>query len=373
MRRVALVCEPPDGGVAEHVLQLALGLPEHGYDPVVFGPSNFAHAARLAEDGRSLRALPLRRDYRHPRSELAAALTLRRAARSEGFELVHCHSAKAGVVGRSAAASAGIPAVYTPHCFPFVGAVSRRRQLFSRAVERALSRRSAAIVCVCNAERSSALAAGFDRTRLVVVKNGSPPFEGNRSDPALAELKGDGLLVAAVTVLRRQKGLETLLAAAPRILAEVAEARIAIVGNGPEERLLRARAAQLGLSRDSRFAFVPYVGPAGYHLRALDIFVLPSKWEALPLGLLEALACGVPQIATAVGGNGEVVTARTGELVPPDDPVRLAEAIVALLRDPARRRMMAAASRARHAAFFTAERMVEETAAVYDSVLAGRP
>jgi glycosyltransferase involved in cell wall biosynthesis len=90
------------------------------------------------------------------------------------------------------------------------------------------------------------------------------------------------------------------------------------------------------------------------------------------MGLLEAQACGVPQIATAVGGSDEVVTRETGELVSPDDPERLAEAIISLLRDPVRRRAMATASRARHAALFTAGRMVEETASVYDRVLAGR-
>jgi glycosyltransferase involved in cell wall biosynthesis len=372
VRRVALVCEPPDGGVAEHVLHLALGLPEHGYDPVVFAPPGFAHAARLADAGRPLRPVPLRRDYRHPHSEVAATLKLRHAARREGFELVHCHSAKAGVLGRAAAASASVPAVYTPHCFPFVGLVSRRRKLFSLTVERALARRSSAIVCVCDDERSKAVGAGLNAARLVVVINGSPDCEEGPPDPTLVDLKADGLLVAAVTVLRCQKGVDVLLAATPRVLAEVPEARVAIVGNGPEEGSLRAQAAQLGLTHDSRFAFAPYVGPPGHHLRAVDLYVLPSRWEALSMGLLEAQACGVPQVATAVGGTGEVVTRATGQLVSPEDPVGLADAIVSLLRDPARRRAMAAASRARHAALFTTRRMVEETAAVYDSILAGR-
>jgi glycosyltransferase involved in cell wall biosynthesis len=85
----------------------------------------------------------------------------------------------------------------------------------------------------------------------------------------------------------------------------------------------------------------------------------------MSIGLLEAMACGVPQVASAVGGTPEAVAGETGLLVPPADPRALAEATVALLRDPARRRVLRAASRERHAARFTVERMVAETAATY--------
>ena len=106
-------------------------------------------------------------------------------------------------------------------------------------------------------------------------------------------------------------------------------------------------------------------------MRGLDLFVLPSAWEAFPIGVLEAQAYGVPQVAADVGGVGEAVVPDTGVLVPPRDPVRLAGAVVGLLRDPARRTAMSSASRARHADRFTVERMVRETAAVYDRVLKG--
>jgi glycosyltransferase involved in cell wall biosynthesis len=101
--------------------------------------------------------------------------------------------------------------------------------------------------------------------------------------------------------------------------------------------------------------------------------VLPSSWEAFPIGVLEALACGVPQVATDVGGTGEAVAPDTGVLVPPHDPAALASGVSALLADPGRRAQMAAASRARHAQRFGVERMVAATAAVYEEVLSSRP
>ena len=104
------------------------------------------------------------------------------------------------------------------------------------------------------------------------------------------------------------------------------DARIAIVGDGPEREALGARAAALGL--DARVAFLPFTGPASRHLRALDVYVLPSAWEAFPIGVLEAQACGVPQVATDVGGTREAVVPETGVLVPPRDPGALALALV---------------------------------------------
>jgi glycosyltransferase involved in cell wall biosynthesis len=298
------------------------------------------------------RALPLRRDYRHPHRDLQALGALVRALR--GFDLVHAHAAKAGVLARLAAGRR--PVVYTPHCFPFVGGSAARRR-FGLIVERALAPLTAATVCVCEDEAGVARAAGI-RRRLAVVHNGCPACQD--VEPALLF---DGPVVGAVTVLRRQKRLDVLLAAAPRIIE--AGATVVIVGDGPEKDALRAEA-------DPRVVFLPFSAPAARYLRGLDVYVLPSDWEAFPIGLLEAQACGVPQVATDVGGTREALVPETGLLVPPGDPAALADAVVELLRDPARRAAMAAASRARHAERFTVERMVAETAAVYDGVLRGR-
>ncbi len=318
--------------MAEHVRQLARGLPEHGYEPVVLDS----------------RVLPFRRDYRHPHRDLQALGALARALR--GFELVHAHAAKAGVLARLAAGRR--PVVYTPHCFPFVGGSAARRR-FGLVVERLLARRTAAIVCVCDQEADVARSASLGR--LTVIHNGCPACEG--VEPALTF---DGPVVGAVTVLRRQKRLDVLLAAAPRIIE--AGATVVIVGDGPEAGALRAAA-------DPRVVFLPFQAPSARYLRGLDVYVLPSDWEAFPIGLLEAQACGVPQVATDVGGTREALVPETGLLVPPGDASALADAVVALLRDPERRAAMAVASRARHAERFTVERMVAETAAVYDAVL----
>jgi glycosyltransferase involved in cell wall biosynthesis len=183
-------------------------------------------------------------------------------------------------------------------------------------------------------------------------------------------LRTRGPVVGAVTALRRQKRLDILLDAAPPILAAVPDAAIAIVGDGPDKQALYEHAARLGLDIDPRVVFLPYRAPAARFLRGLDLYVLPSSWEAFPIGLLEAQACGVPQVATDVGGTSEALVPETGVLVPPLDAPALAAAIITLLRDPARRASMATASRARHAARFGVDRMVARTAAIYDRIIA---
>jgi glycosyltransferase involved in cell wall biosynthesis len=181
-------------------------------------------------------------------------------------------------------------------------------------------------------------------------------------------MRSGGPVVGAVTVLRPAKGLDVLVRAAPMVLSEVPDARIVIVGNGPERTRLEALARRLGLAADPRFALLPFVPPTADHLLGLDVFVLPSRAEAFPIGLLEAMAGGIPVVASAVGGVPEAVSPRTGRLVPPGDPTALAAAVVAFLRNPELRTSLGTAAREAHRSRFTVERMVAETAAVYDHV-----
>jgi glycosyltransferase involved in cell wall biosynthesis len=262
------------------------------------------------------------------------------------------------------------PVVYTPHCFPFIGEFGAPRRLFATTTERILGRLGGDIICVCEDERRIGLAVKVaPADALHVVHNGCGPCPEVEPDPAVAELRAQGPTAAAIAVLREQKSLHVLIDAAPLVLARCPDARIAIVGDGPLRDQLHAHAKRLGLDTDPRFAFLPFNAPSARALRAIDVYVLPSSWEAFPIGVLEALACGVPQVATDVGGTGEAVTRETGRMVPPHDPPALAEALVELLSDAAKREAMSAASRQRHAEHFGIERMVAATAEVYAAAL----
>ena len=373
MARVLQVVEPRTGGVAVHVGHLGLELGRHGHSVEVVAPGDSMVAPTLAAAGVPHHAVDFERGYGRPHRDAAALRRLVGLMRGRRFDLVHCHASKAGALGRVAARIAGLPAVYTPHCFGWVGDVPLARKAFSTAVEWLLGRwASAAVVCVCEAER------GWARDRRIAPERrlwrvylGVEDCQRVPApDPRLEALRGEGRLAAAVSVLREQKAVDVLVDAAPSVLARLPHARVAVVGNGELRPALERRIAELGLDSEPRFALLGFEGPTSRYLQTLDLFVLPSAWEAMPLAVMEALACGVPQVATDVGGTREAVDDATGRVVPPRSPAALADAIVELLRDEPARSAMARASRERYGEReFTIPRMVAETARLYEAVL----
>jgi glycosyltransferase involved in cell wall biosynthesis len=371
MPRALLTFEPPDGGVAVNVGHLATGLGVFGWDVELAGPEEALPYADVEAAGLPVHRLPLVRGYGSPRCDVSALRALGSLLRQGRFDLVHAHSAKAGTLGRIAARLTGVPVVYSPHCFPFIGEFRAPRRVAATIAEALLGRLGGTIICVCEDERRLGLRHRVaPPDRLVVVYNGTEPVPDDLvADPATEEFRSGGTLVAAVSVLRKQKSLETLIDAAPDILRRAPDARVAVIGHGPLLEPLRAHAMARGLQAEDRFAFVRFNPPAVAHLRAVDVYVLSSAWEAFPIGVLEAMSCGVSQVATDVGGTREAVHPDTGILVPPRDSRALADAVVQLVADPAQRTRMGARSRAVHAERFRVQRMVAETAAIYGRVV----
>lgn len=354
-------------------MRLALGMAAQGWEPSVAGPEGAVIHPALERAGVPTARLPLVRGYGRPDLDVRALRRLVAIMARGRYDLIHAHSAKAGVLGRIAARATRTRAIYSPHCFPFVGPWGLPRRAFSVGVERALGPGTATILCVSHDERRLALERHLTvPERLAVVHNGSEPCEsGLALDADLAAFAGDSPLAATMAVLRPQKGIDVFVRAAPRILERVPDARLAVIGNGdlrPElEELAR------GTVPESRLRFFDYRGPASRQLASIDVFVLPSAWEAFPISILEAMACGVPQVVTDVGGSAEAVAeGETGLLCPPNDPEALAARVAELLADGERRARMASASRARHAQRFELQTMVDATVALYDRVASGR-
>lgn len=187
---------------------------------------------------------------------------------------------------------------------------------------------------------------------------------------AAHDLGDDDLAVVTVANLRANKDYPTMLRAARRLVDDGVPITVLAVGQGPLESELRAMKDELGLGE--RFRFLGYQSDPIRVLAAGDVFCLSSRYEGLPVALLEALALGLPVVATAVGGVPAVVTDGVeGRLVPPGDPEALAGAI-AELADPERRGPFADAAASR-STDFDIGRAVERQQAVYDEVSARTP
>lgn len=370
--RVLLVHEPPDGGVAQHVYWLARDLRRSGFEPEVAGPPDGMFRAEIGAAGVRYHDVGFSRARPRPDREIFAVGELIRLLIRGRFDLMHAHSSKAGVYGRLAASIAAVPAVYTPHCFAFIGPVSNRRKGAAITAEAALALVTRRIICVSESERLAALSAKVGKdTRLDVVLQGIPEPDATVTvDETVAAMRERGPVVGVVNVLRAQKRTDVFLDSIPHVWKREPTTQFVVVGSGPEHASLVQRARQLNLLDDKRFRFLSFQAPSVRYLNGLDVFVLPSDWEGLPIGLLEAQAAGVPQVATALAANREVVTEDTGLIVPNADPEALAAGIAQLVSSEMSRRDMAQASVDRHREFFVWDRMLRGIVETYRRSLA---
>lgn len=275
--------------------------------------------------------------------DVAAYRRLGRLLGSGGFDVVHAHLAYASIWAALAASAVGVPLVATLHVAPEPVPLLSREGLRRRLLVALLARRAARVVAVSRALAETWAEAGLPAARLTVVHNGVDlsRFEGAAADRDEVRrrlgIAAGAPLVATVTVLRPGKGLPDLLAALARLRAEWPEAVLVVAGEGPLGPALRRRAVELGVDGSVRWA--GFCRDVPRLLAAADLFVLASRWDAFPTALIEALAAGVPVVATRTGGIPEIVDdGGDGVLVPPGDVPALARALSGLLAASAEER-----------------------------------
>ncbi|MGC0409706.1 glycosyltransferase involved in cell wall biosynthesis [Streptomyces sp. SAI-195] len=331
--RVLHLTQPVDGGVARVVTDLTRAQLAAGLSVAVACPAGDL-ADRLRSLGADVRHWPATRS---PGPALVREVRrLLRVVEDVRPDLVHAHSAKAGLAGRLAVRGR-VPTVFQPHAWSFeaVGGAAARLAL---GWERWSARWTARTVCVSEAERLRGARSGL-RGPWAVIPNGvdlarfpADAPEYARHDPAGPRLRHgvapDAPLVVCVGRLCPQKGQDVLLSAWESVLARVPGARLVLVGDGPDRARLAARAPASVL-------FAGAVADAAGWYRAADLVVLPSRWEGMALAPLESMACGRPVVVTDVDGAREALPHALVPhcLVPPGDPTALADAATALLLD----------------------------------------
>jgi len=305
-----------------------------------------------------------------PLRDLMALSRVKAAMAAFKPEIVHTHSAKAGFIGRLAARSLRVPTiVHTPHVFPFQWSAGMRGRLYF-ALERYASSGPGTIVCVSESQRDDALQRELcDASKLVVIRNAiephAMPANARAAARAMLGLPADARVVGMVARLAPQKGVGVFARAAADALRARPETIFVLVGGGPLEDELRERLEALKVSPE-HFRIWGHREDAEALYPAFDILVLSSLYEGLPYVLLEAMARGVPVVATDVLGSRDVVAdGVTGLLARVNDPADIAEKIVSLLDDPDKIKRFGEASIRRAAEAFSFDDFVRKHRELY--------
>lgn len=375
--RILQAFQPPIGGLAVHVRHLTEGLVARGHEVVVTGPADAHIRAPLEAAGVRYETLPWLADVPAPGPDRRVLGGLRELVSGVRPDVVHAHGQKAGLLARPVARRAGVASVYTPHSLVYRTQMARPRRaqraryLVHRQVERWLGARTEMLAACARDEADTAVRDGLlPRERTCVVEYGVDVDLTTAAAPELLSVPGDGPLFGIVSTLRDQKGLPWLLEALEQLHAEGRPVRFAVVGEGDMRDEVARRIAGGPLRETTRL--VDFGGRVEPYLAALDVFVLPSLWEGMPISVLESMTFGLPVVATAVFGTPEAVEdGRTGILVPPRDAPALAEAMGRMAADAGLRERMGAAGR-EAAKRFTVDRSVEATLVAYERALKAR-
>jgi glycosyltransferase involved in cell wall biosynthesis len=369
-QRVATVVTRFEAGAGEVALRGALALDPQRFAVTIVAGSGNRLLAEARASGLEVMCEPTLRSPISPGDDVRALRRLTRLFAQHGYDVVHTHSAKAGALGRLAAHRAGVPRlVHTFHGLPYHDFQAAPRRATYIGIERRLGRITDVALCV-----GAGVAVEVVRRRLVapervatigVAAGGIATVRTPDTRAHARRLLGlppGATVIGAVGRLAYQKAPEDFVAA---MIALHRPDTVGVwVGGGPLDDRVRklARRALPG----ARVVLAGERADVRAVLPAFDVFALPSRYEGLPVAIIEAMDCGVPVVATAVNAVPDVVVpGRTGLLVPPRRPALLAAAVRYLLDHPDDADRMAVGARAWLSERFSGAALGEALVAAY--------
>jgi len=346
-------------GVTKSMMYLAQGLIGLGHVVTCTSESESDMAREWTSLGATHFSLPLKSARRSLLSLLRIIAGLRRVVKREGVQIIHSHHRWTTFVASLLKRVLRTPVVSTYH------GIHQGKEALSLWGER--------VICVSEDARRHLVAHfGVEPAKTVVIFNGINPasFRGLHAPLNSGSRSGNGKspCLTNVAQLIAVKGQQTLLNAMPYILARHPQARLKLVGRGPMEAELRRMASDLKIA--AAVEFLGELADVRPVLAETDVFVMASVSEGMPMALLEALAAGVPAVATAVGGIPQILRHReTGCLVPVGDADRLATEIDFVLTHPLEKARMQRQGCTLVEREFSTEIMAGRTESVYREVI----
>jgi glycosyltransferase involved in cell wall biosynthesis len=366
--RVAYVVtrSEPIGGAQIHVRDLADAIRQQGFQPGVITGGAGPFTDSLEDLGIPTVVLRYLSAPISLRDDPRAFREIRAALRDLSPDLVSLHSSKAGILGRLAARSLGVPVLFTAHGWSFTPGVPALKAAAYRWVERLAAPLADRIITVSEFDRELALRSGVARAdQMVAIHNGMPDVSPSlRGDPGRSPPR-----LIMVARFENQKDHGTLLQALAGLTRFSWE--LDLIGDGELMSSVARLAANLGIGERVRFRGQRQDVDA--LLSEAQIYLLITNWEGFPRSILEAMRAGLPVVASAVGGIAESVQeGKTGFLVPRGDAESLRLRIERLLADPALRTRLGANGRRSYETRFTLRHTVVKTLEVYQEILKRR-
>ena len=385
---ILLMTEATAGGTRRHLFDLVTGLDRNMFAPSILcstlrDPAFQTDIERFKELNIPVRIVTMHRDPFHPWRDMAALAAIRRHLDAEPCRILHTHSSKAGFLGRLAARQSArtLRVIHTPHVFPFRMRAPLPLGLLYERLEKTAARWTDQFICVCEEERFDALRRRLaEPDKFTVIRNGidqpvaTAPDTDAETERARARFgyRPQDIVIGSVGRFAIQKGFDVLLQAARILAPRLPNMHLFLAGEGPEQRRIETLARRLGLQSKLRI-LPPPANPDEIH-RLLDIFVLPSLWEGLPYGLLEAMAARKAIAASRTGGVPEAIADNeNGLLTPPGHAEALADALNRLAQDPALRKRLGKHAAETVAEKFRLDAMIAKTEQIYDKWIDNPP
>lgn len=349
------------GGITSYVLTLGEGLVKSGHK-VWVASSGGDCVPRVEELGMRHVTLNIRtKSEAHPKVWLSLG-ALRNLVREEKIDLIHSQTRVTQVLGAVLSRLSSVAMVTTCHGFFRPRWFRKAFPCWGRgviAVSRPVARHLSEDFGVPQ-NRIHLILNGIDLKRFVTDAPGE-----RRSVREQWGISAAAPLIGIIARLSSVKGIDILIKAMPAVLKEVPEARLIIVGQGPEESALKKLAQDMSLTRQVHFKNT--INQTHEILCAFDVFVMPSLMEGLGLSVMEAQACGIPVVASRVGGLVDlIIDGTSGFLVPVQDEKALGGRIVECLANPRKAQAMARQARLNIENYFSASIMVEKTVRIYE-------
>lgn len=352
------------GGAQRYVFDVAVASMQKGFEVSVAFGSRGLMAEKLQEAGVRTIELPfLGRDVSLLK-DFASFRQLLSVLKNERPDVLHLNSSKIGGVGALAGRLAGVPKIiFTAHGWAF----NEGRPLWQKAIIAILHYLTIVLAheTLCNSEatRRDCAWMPYVQRKIRVIRLGVSPIsfiERTLAREFLSPQNTNAFWIGMVGELHRTKGIFEAVEGFEAVAKEYPDARLIIAGEGDARAELEKEIRTRKL--DGKVILLGHVVDAPKYLLAFDIFLFPSRTEALGMALLEAGLAGLPAVGTSVGGIPEILEHRkTGLLIPSNNPKCIKEILMILMKDPALRRKLGEALKEKVATEFSKEEMLEET------------